>query len=138
MKLFQPFKAIFLSVLFWLYASGAVVYVLAGWFKKDLGMGPEPRPAQILTLQLHSISGLLFLVFFGYLWATHIMPGWRRRRRVKTGILMAAICIALFISVPVLFYASNEGVKGAAVWIHTYLGLAFVLPFAAHLYSRPD
>ncbi len=124
--------------MFVLYFSGVAVYILKGWLQVDRGMGPEPRSWQITSLQAHSIFGLLFLFLFGYLWATHVLPGWRRRRRLKTGISMVAVCLVLFVTVPFLFYASHEGLKSSMVWVHTYFGLASLLPFAVHLYSRPD
>ncbi len=138
MKLFQPFKSILLAAMLILYVSGVAVFVYKEWLQVDLGMGPEPQGIQITALQAHSIVGLVFLMLFGYLWATHVLPGWRRRRRLKTGISMATMCIVLFVTVPFLFYASHEGLKASMVWIHTYLGLASLIPFAAHLYSRPD
>lgn len=138
MKVFQPFKAILLTTLALLFATGALVFVYSQWLRVDRGLGPEPRPEQITILQVHSIAGLLFLALFGYLWATHVLPGWRRRRRVKTGVVLTLTCVLLFLTVPLLFYASNEEVKGWAAWIHTYLGLISLLPFVAHLQARPD
>lgn len=138
MKLFQPFKGILIAALLVLYLSGAAVYLFKGWWQVDRGMGPEPQPLQITSLQAHSVCGLVFLILFGYLWATHVLPGWRRRRRLKTGVTMAAMCLVLFATVPFLFYASHEGLKSSMVWVHTYLGLASLIPFAAHMYSRPD
>ena len=133
MKLLQPFKTILWFTLVLLYGTGVLVYVLATWFQSDRGMGPEPSPWQLTSLQVHSITGLLFLIFFGYLWATHILPGWRRRRLRGTGALMTGVCIVLMLTVPILFYSTHEEFKNLTGLVHTYLGLASILPFLLHL-----
>lgn len=132
MKLIQPFKTVFIFTLSLLFASGALVYVLEGWFTRDSEIGPEPSPWQLTTLQIHSITGLMFLFLFGYLWATHVVPSFRRRRRLISGVCLTAICLALILTVPFLFYATHESVKSAAAAIHTYLGLASIAPFILH------
>lgn len=137
MKLFQPFKAIFLISLALLYVTGLFVYVMSGWFRIDQGMGLEPHPLQLTSLHLHSILGLFFLVCFGYLWATQILPGWRRRQKRRTGGAMTAICILLIVTVPFLFYAMHEDIKTVAVWIHTYMGLLAVVPLIVHMTTHP-
>lgn len=136
MKLFYPFKGFLISFMLVLYVTGVVVFLLSRWFLVDRGFGPEPSVWKLSVLQIHSIVGLGFIFLFGYLWPTHIVPGWRRRRKRLTGFLMTAACVILLLTVPLLFYATQEAVKSAAVWLHTYLGLGAVLPLLAHMTSN--
>jgi len=132
-KLFQPFKGFFLSCMSALYVTGVVVFILGQFWQVDRGFGLEPSPWKLTFLQMHSIVGLFFMFLFGYLWATHITPGWRRRKKRGTGAAMTGVCIVLFLTVPFIFYATHEDLKAVSVWIHTYLGLVALLPFLYHL-----
>lgn len=132
MRLFQPFKTVFLFILALLFVTGAVVFVLATWFTQETDLGLQASPWQLATLQAHSVAGLMFFFLFGYLWAAHVVPSFRRRRRLFSGLFLTALCVILMFTVPLLFYASNEDLKSWAAAIHTYLGLASIVPFILH------
>lgn len=132
MRLFQPFKTIFLFTLALLFFSGVMEFVLATWYTKQTDLGEQASPWQLTTLQIHSVSGFMFMFLFGYLWATHVVPSFRRGRRLFSGLTLTALIVILALTVPLLFYATDETLKSAAAAIHTYLGLASIVPFILH------
>jgi hypothetical protein len=134
MRLTPGLRRILLSTLALLYASGLMTWMLSKWFLLDGGFGLESSPLRVWWLEIHSIAGLFFLVVFGYLLHSHVRPGWRRRKRRKSGGTLTASILFLIITVPFLFYVSNETLKTQVVWIHTYFGIAAVLPFFVHYF----
>jgi hypothetical protein len=136
MKIKSGLKTILLSTLSLMYLSGAVTWILSYWFQVDSGMGPEPTPFRVWWLDVHSVIGLFFMVLFGYLLHSHVRPSWRLRRRRKSGaVLTAGICL-LLVTVPGLFYLSNEWAKTQVALFHTYFGLFMFFPFAVHYFFR--
>ncbi len=136
MKIRKRFKYFLYLSLFTLYATGVVVWILETWFKADKGMGPEPSPFALPSLHIHSILGLWFLIVFGYLFHSHILPGLRRQQKLKSGWAVLLVCLILILTVPGLFYLTDESFKSLTSLIHVSVGLASILIFAIHLRTR--
>jgi hypothetical protein len=115
-----------------LYFSGAVVWILDRWFKVDNGMGLEPEAHQLTVLHFHSIIGLWFIFLFGYVFHAHVLIGWRRKKKLKSGVFLVIAIAVLILTVPGLFYLTDEGWKSNVSLIHTYLGLSLIAPFFTH------
>ena len=136
MKIRKRFKySLYLSLIS-LYATGVLVWILNTWFHADKGLGPEPSPLALPSLHIHSILGLWFLMVFGYLFHSHILPGLRRQQKLKSGWTILSVCLILILTVPGLFYFTDESFKSVTSLIHIYVGLASILIFAVHLRTR--
>lgn len=115
-----------------LYLSGLLTWIFDHWFFINLGFGPEPRPARTWWLHAHSVIGIGFLILFGYLIHSHLRPGWKRRKRRLSGTVLTCFLGLLILTVPFLFYASDDWLKAFAGWLHTYIGIAGLMPFLVH------
>lgn len=113
-----------------LYGTGFLYW----WFVSRQPQGPEAEPVAWgpLFLHSHAIIGLWTLILFGYLYRSHIQPGLKVRRRRLSGITTLSACATLIVTVPGLFYLVNEEQKAFVAAVHTYLGLAFILPVLLH------
>lgn len=110
-----------------LYLSGALEYAVA------IAVG-SPSPTQSLLLRVHGVVGLWFLYLFGHFFKAHIWPSLRQIRHRKTGITVWVILSILCLSVPFLYYLSNDWQRELTIFIHTYLGLIVLIPLVAHIY----
>jgi hypothetical protein len=131
-KLGRRFKPLLLWTSGALYATGLAAWLLVSRFQVDRGYGPEPRPARLWALHAHSVTGLLFLGLFGYLWRVHLEPGIGRPRRRPSGLLLAGALALLFLTVPLLFYAAGAAARAWTVRLHEWLGALLPLPFLLH------
>jgi hypothetical protein len=136
MKFSKTFKLIFFTTVIGLYLTGLIVWILDRWGKVDHGFGPEPTAAQIWLLKSHSIVGLIFFVIFGYLIHSHIRPALWVERKIKSGFSILGPTVLLMLTVPGLFYLTDDNQKHMVALIHTYVGLAILLPFLVHLLTR--
>ena len=134
MKLTRGFKAALLGVSLLLYATGLAAWALATLARVDDGYGGlQASPWRPPVLHAHSVAGLVFLVLFGYLWSVHVEPGLKQRKKRRSGLALLAALGVLFLTVPLLFYASGENVRFGAAATHTWLGAVALAPFLLHL-----
>jgi len=136
MQLTRNFKIIFFSACIGLYISGVAYYYFEHFVRVTTEFGNDQSPYQALILHLHGMIGLLFLSLFGYLWATHIRPGLRGRVRKKSGLTMLFSVLILCLTVPGLYYLGDEKLRAVFSNVHTYLGLAVIVPFLVHYIKR--
>lgn len=130
MKIKRLFK-INLAVSFTaLYLTGFLYW----WLVSRHPQTPETEPVAggTLFLHSHSILGLWSLILFGYLYRSHIQPGFKAKRRRLSGFATLTALVILIVTVPGLFYLVNEEQKTAVAALHTYLGLAILFPVALH------
>lgn len=128
MRVDRRLKIVFYISFSLLYASGALEY-----FLRFFGIAESGSPTQAMVLRWHGIIGLWFLYFFGHFFKAHIWPSLRQIRHRKTGISLWIMLIVLSVSVPFLYYLSDEKLRDLTVWIHTYLGLFIVIPLVTHV-----
>jgi hypothetical protein len=136
MKLGRRFKAVLLWTSGVLYVTGLAAWLLATRFQIDEGYGLEPSPLKPLALHAHSVAGFLFLVLFGYLWHSHIEPGLKHQKKKRSGLTLIAALTVLFLTVPLLFYATGAAPRAWTAAVHTWLGAALLAPFLFHLRSK--
>ncbi len=135
MKLTHRFKLILLTSLGLMYATGLLTWITSQFFLNDRGFGREPSPLRVVWLDSHAVSGLWFLALFGYMFHSHIFPALKRKRKIKSGLLLTVVLALLSLSVPGLYYFTSESARAGASWLHTYLGLGALGFFLAHYYS---
>jgi hypothetical protein len=136
MKLSRRIKRILYISLSLLFLSGLYYFILDHYFKTVGEFGEIQNPAQFWSLRLHSLTGLWFFIFFGYFYAKHIQPGLKGQRLKKSGLLLYSVLAILFLTVPGLFYLSDETLKFWTAQFHTYLGLLFPFFIAAHILAH--
>jgi hypothetical protein len=119
-----------------MYLTGVFTWVLSHWFLVNAGFGLESSPLRIFWLQVHSVASLWFLALFGYIFHAHVIPSWRRGRKRLSGMVLTLVLIFLSLTVPGLFYITNEGIKNSVALIHTYVGLSLVAVFLLHYFSK--
>ena len=135
MKLSRRFKRILYSTLSVLFVSGLVVWIFETWFQIDRGFGPEPHEARIWFLRLHAVFGLFFLMVFGALCQSHVARGLKGKKKKTSGLSTLSPILVLVATVPILYYVTDETLKSWTAGVHTYLGLASVIPFFVHLFK---
>ena len=136
MKIPLFLKSILYFVLFGLYGTGLIFWVLKTWVQKDYGLGPEMPHESIWFLQSHSVLGLGFLILFGYLIRSHVEKGLKAKKKTKSGLFLLSVFVILILTVPLLFYGSDEVQKNKVALFHTYLGIFLIVPFIVHLMTK--
>ena len=111
------------------YASGGA-HALLGWCS-----GPESPPPYIL-LQVHGISATALQILLGALVVLHILPAWRARRHLGSGLALVVPLGALVLSGLGLYYAGDESLRSFWRWSHIVIGLALPLPLFLHVIQR--
>ena len=117
-----------------MYGTGVATWALSRWFFIQGTLGPEVSPLRLWWLQIHSIVSLWFMILFGYLYHSHVLPAWRKHHGPKrfNGAWLTGGFIVLILTVPGLFYLNNESAKAKVAWLHTYLGLSIAMFFVLH------
>ncbi len=136
MRMSLDFKIIFFTACIALYVSGVAYFYFEHFVRVATDFGSDQSPYQALILHLHGMVGLVFLSLFGYLWATHIRPGLRGRARKTSGLTMLVAVLVLCLTVPGLYYLGSEKLRAIFSNLHTYLGLAAIVPFVVHYVKR--
>ena len=135
-RMTREFKIVFLTTCIVLYISGVAYFYFEHFVRVATDFGEDQSPYQALILHLHGIAGLLFLGLFGYLYATHVKPGLRGRARKLSGYMILTVVLILCFTVPGLYYLGSERLRALFSNVHTYLGLAVILPFFWHFIGR--
>jgi FtsH-binding integral membrane protein len=136
MRILGRLKYILFATLLGMYLTGFFTWVMSHWLQVDGPLGLEPSPARLWWLQSHSVISLWFLILFGYLFHSHVEPSWRRGQKLKSGAALTGTFILLIVTVPGLFYLTNETLKSSVVWIHTYVGLSVLAVFLIHYFGK--
>lgn len=132
MKMSRALKLVFYSSFSILFFSGLLYFLMDQFIRVQGPFGETTHPAQFWALRSHAIAGLWFLYLFGFLYGRHVKPGLRSKKRLPSGIFFLVPIAVLCLSVPALYYLSNETWKHYAALIHTYLGIALILPLLIH------
>jgi len=132
MKIKRLFKLNLAVTFAALYATGFLYWWLVSRHPRT--PDTDPVAAGPFFLRSHAILGLWSLILFGYLYRSHIQPGLKTARRRLSGFTTLAACATLIITVPGLFYIVNEEQKASVAALHTYLGLAFIVPVFTHAF----
>jgi hypothetical protein len=136
MKLSKDLKRAIYFLIGFLYLSGTTEWALKNFFQVDKGMGPEPHPAEIWFLRLHGTISLAVLMLIGYVLRAHVLPSWKARRGIRSGLLLTTYVSVIILTVPGLMYLTDENLKSKVEILHAYLGLALIIPFVLHLFAK--
>ena len=118
-----------------LYASGLLYFIFDRFIKIQTSLGTENNPNSHAVLEVHAIVGLWFIALMGYMLRAHIEPGWRVNRNRGSGLGLFIPFLILCATVPGLYYLADERMRAGTAFVHTYLGLAAILPLLFHLWA---
>jgi hypothetical protein len=118
------------SILGVLWASG-IGWLVFHYFLRQAGeFGVLPHPLEAWWLRLHGAAAFATLWLIGLLWAIHLVPAWRARRRAS-GIVLGIVLIALVLSGYLLYYAGGDDARALIAALHWIIGAVlpmFLLP----------
>ena len=124
------------TVLGLVWASGAAWLVLHHWGQHAGAFGPEPSAGEPWALRVHGVAASATVALLGLLYGLHVRPGWRARRRRRSGGALFATGVALALSGDLLYYLAEEDARAAVALAHWAVGLAALPLFVAHRWRR--
>jgi len=124
------------GVLLLLWASGTGWLIAHHWLTRQGEYGPEISPVEPWALRLHGLMALATTAFLGLLWAVHIVRGWTAKRRRGSGGVLFAGAMLLLATGYLLYYASDDNLRGWVSIVHWSLGLVSLPLFLVHRIGR--
>jgi hypothetical protein len=115
-----------------LFASGAVWLVADAL--KDGENGELWQQVGAMLLMTHGGSAMVTLMMLGALVPVHMRYGWRARRNLTTGIVMATVGAMLIVTAFGLYYFGAEGARAVVGNVHTWLGAVSPVLLVAHVW----
>jgi hypothetical protein len=122
--LYAIFAILFLTGAVWLVADGL----------KDSANGELWQQIAATLLMTHGGSAMVTLMMLGALVPIHMRYGWRARKNLSTGIVMATVGAILIVTAFGLYYFGAEGVRAIAGDVHIWLGVASPVLLVAHIW----
>jgi hypothetical protein len=122
--IYATFAILFLSGAVWLIADGL----------KDGTNGELWQQVAATLLMTHGGSAMITLLMLGALVPVHMRHGWRARRNLWTGIVMATATTVLIVTAFGLYYFGVEGARAVAGDVHIWLGVASPVLLVAHIW----
>ena len=129
------------------FVAGAVLLLTGiAWLAVHYGRGESslPSPVEPWSMRLHGLAAFAALFVLGALAAAHIPHGWRASHRLRwarqraSGLALCTLGGALVLTGYLLYYFAPDPVRPALGWLHSALGLAMAVAFAAHRRRRRD
>jgi hypothetical protein len=115
-----------------LWTSG-VGWLVFHYFLRQAGdFGELPHPLEPWWLRLHGAAAFATLWLLGLLWAIHVVPGWKARRR-SSGVVLGIVLAALVLSGYLLYYAGGDEMRTAIALVHWIVGAALPLFLLPHV-----
>lgn len=131
-RLPQRREALVYIILGVLWASGIGWLVVHYFLRQVTEFGLLPNPLEAWWLRLHGAAAFATLWLIGLLWAIHLVPAWKTRRRIS-GIVLAVLLAVLALSGYLLYYASDDDARAAIALLHWIIGAALPLALLPHV-----
>jgi hypothetical protein len=131
LRLSSTFRNALYAIFAILFLTGAVWLVADGL--KDSANGELWQQVAATLLMTHGGSAMVTLMMLGALVPIHMRYGWRARKNLFTGIVMATVGIVLIVTAFGLYYFGAEGARAIAGDVHTWLGVASPVLLVAHI-----
>ncbi len=138
MKMQTKLKKIFYFTFLLLFLTGVFYFAIEIFSSSQDDLNNPFSRTKMWTLRSHSILGLWFFFLFGHLYSKHIGPKLRRDKGKKSGLVFFASLIIVCITVPGLFYITDDHLRDGVAKLHTYLGIALIIPFLLHSIFKID
>jgi hypothetical protein len=128
----SPRREAFVYAIFGALWTSGIAWLVFHYFLRQSGeFGELPHPLEAWSLRLHGAAGFFGLWLLGVLWATHLIPAWRARRR-SSGIVLTSVAVVLVVTGYLLYYVGDESARDLIAWAHWGIGIALPLPFLLH------
>ncbi|MEO6341749.1 MAG: hypothetical protein ABIO49_01245 [Dokdonella sp.] len=128
----QRREALVYIILGVLWASGIGWLVFHYFLYQTTEFGLLPHPLETWWLRLHGAAAFATLWLIGLLWAIHLVPAWKARRRTS-GIVLGVLLAVLVLSGYLLYYASGDDARVAIALLHWIIGAALPLAVLPHV-----
>ncbi len=134
-RLSQRREALVYIVLGVLWASGIGWLAFHYLLLQTTEFGLLPHPLEAWWLRLHGAAAFATLWLIGLLWAIHLVPAWKMRRRIS-GIALAVLLAVLVLSGYLLYYAGGDDARAVIALLHWIIGAALPLALLPHVLRR--
>jgi hypothetical protein len=114
-----------------LWLTGAL-WLCFHYLLKRQGWLGVVHPLETSWLRVHAAFAFAAIWTFGFLWGTHVVPGWWIRRRVRSGVTLVAVAAWLMVSAYLLYYLGDEDQRFVVSVLHWSVGLGCPVIFLAH------
>ncbi|WP_176590289.1 hypothetical protein [Sphingobium sp. EM0848] len=115
-----------------LWGTGAAWLILHNFFQIEGEFGPEANPAEPWLLRMHGAAMLVTILALGSLLVVHVWRGWTYRSQRLLGGVMTALSTILILTGYLLYYLTEDGLRGNAALIHWLLGIMALPLFVLH------
>lgn len=115
--------------------TGTTFFIMNNWFVVEGDFGPEKHPWQYPMLKIHGASAFMMMIFFGSLLVTHIPAGWRTKRLRVLGLSLLSVIGFQIITAWLLYYLSNEVVRGWITYGHLAAGWLIPCLLSFHIWK---
>lgn len=115
-----------------LWMTGTAWLLLHHFFQIEGEFGPEANPAEPWLLRLHGAAMLAALLGAGSLLVVHVWRGWTYRSQRVLGSVLTAIIGALMVSGYLLYYVTDDSMRGAVSLAHWIIGILILPLFVLH------
>jgi hypothetical protein len=122
------------AILGTLWVSGIGWLLFHTFVHATSAFGDVPHPLEVWWLRLHGAAAFASVWLFGMLWAIHVLPAWKARRRVS-GIVLGVVASVLVLTGYLLYYG-GESSRAVVSVLHWVLGLAALVPLLLHALRR--
>lgn len=119
-----------------LWASGLLWLLFHYLLRKQGAFGSEPHPLEPLWLKVHGAFAFAGLFMFGLIWGAHVVNGWSTGRRRWSGGAVIGLVLVLTLTGYLLYYAGDDGIRGAVSLTHWLVGLGGLAVFLLHRFAR--
>lgn len=118
------------------WLSGVIWLLFHYFFRRQGEFGDEPHPLEHWALVLHGAAAFASMFLAGALYARHVVPAWRSRRRPRSGLVVAAVFALLIVTGYLLDYAGGEALRAGVAKVHWIAGLPLPLALLVHRSER--
>lgn len=123
--------ALLLSGLGWL-----AVHFLAWPPASRAALEGLPSPWEPWLMRVHGAAAMAALFVFGALTSTHVIRGWRMKRRLPSGLSLLALLSVLVLSSYALYYLVGDDQRDALGLVHAGVGAGVVAVLLWHRRRR--
>lgn len=119
-----------------LFLSGVAWELFDRFVTVASAIGPVKHPAEGWVLRVHGAAALISVFVCGHLYASHVRPAWRSRRKRGSGLTVSAVIVALIVTGYLLYYVGGDELREWVAGTHLWIGVAAPLPFVFHLFRK--
>lgn len=133
MKMPDWFRHLLYGVFCMSLFSGIGFFILNTWVSVEGDFGPEKHPVQFPLLKVHGFAAFAMLMSYGAVLGAHVPMSWRSGRLRGIGLTLCAIIAVQVLSAWMLYYLSDDGLRGWVSWLHLGVGCSLPVLLLTHI-----